>query len=289
MKTRAAFATGAGFGQGGGILSGKSSEQSMSWMQELKTGKVESRELQYLLSQQGGDTPENRQKVTEILKQQVISSGVSRRGTFDVTNGVGAYDKAIESVRNTKVGTKARTEAMLKFESQMADSGGKVGLSTAASVGAGIQDLRVLGIISQPEATKKLKQLQEAGAAAGIAPEAKALQKYIDFNIKDFKANKDSGLVTIDKYKQYLKKSGTEIQGITSKDVEDAEKDPTKRGALEKRLEGVNVIDLAQGAEQAYNAMGSNVQKVTIENWFKMGDVLLKMQNLGLKTDIGGG
>ena len=267
MKMRAAFGSGVGFGSGAGILSGKSTEQIMSWNEELKNGNITSPGLQDLMRLNGND----KEKVRKALESQVGSAATSIRGQFNVTFGKNAYQEAIDRVKNTS--GKERTEALATLRAKAAEIAPMAGLGSEAGMQAVIQDLSMRGVLNQKEATKELEKAKKEGMAKGIDPAARNLQNYIDQSTRDFNKAGGPNSVNMAKYKEYLKAGGSEQAGVTESDVAAAEKDPKKKAELEEKLKELTTVDLAQGAERAYSATGQ-VQRVEITNWFGMRPVL---------------
>jgi hypothetical protein len=267
MKMRAAFGAGIGFGSGAGILSGKSTEQIMSWISELDKGTITSPGLQDLMRLNGND----KEKVRKVLEGQVGAAATSIRGQFNVTFGKNAYEEAVNKVKTSS--GKERDEAMATLRARAAEIAPMAGLGAEAGMQSVIQDLVVKGVLNQREATKELDKAKKEGMAKGIDPAAKNLQNYIDQATRDFNKAGGPNSVNMAKYKEYLRAGGVEQAGVTEKDIAEAERDPKKKAELEKKLEGLTTVDLAQGAERAYAATGQ-VQRVEITNWFGMRPVL---------------
>jgi len=85
-------------------------------------------------------------------------------------------------------------------------------------------------------------------------------------------------------YKKYLEAGGvSQIEGV---DKDTIGKMP--EAELNKKLEGLTMVDLAQQAESAYGA-SINVQKVEVTNWNHMAAVLGSSaigQAMGVKKDL---
>lgn len=279
MKMRAAFAGGASFGTGAGILSGKSGEQTMSWLEELEPGKkITSAGLQDLLRVQGGD----KEKVKEILRGQIVSAGTAIRGQFDVTHGRGAYESMVRKIELAPKNSKERQEQLLQFRAYTNEAAAQAGVSSESAMASGLQYLQTKGIITQPEASKQLREAIKKGKEDAVDPAQRNLQKYIDNQSANF--NKNINIVNKESYTEYLKAGGTQlIPGVTKENIDKLK--PEQVDMMNKEFSKLTKTDLAIGAEQAYSQTG-NIQRVEIMNWRGLrpvieGTVLGGKQKLG--------